>query len=530
MPINESACQALFMEGTVKTIKLRTLSLAAMTSLVLAVAGCSGSGGSGSGNGGTISQGNNAQNAAYLFYQGSIGAVDPANPASPVAVESGAISRATSIFHGTYDPVGMKVSDTLTRTVVYVKGGQFFKVSALKGGGTPTPARLSNETSADTMAGTPTVAADFANHDNAQYIYRTAGGGWRMIKVGMGAADAPMPAKQPLAPLYYKPSGALAGWLAVDGSAVKKFDANFSAGSDVTVVSFADNAEVVDFTIDTVFLKVDGKLYAYNTGSGAVSGVLYTFTASSTAATIATKDGSNIYFADGGKLLSVPLGGAAQAEQIAAETGTIHQLAYTDKKVVYVLDDGAQYKLRTTGKSGVAPGTAPVDLVTAANGEILIFIGARGNLAYFDKISSSGATTAGTVLENGLGRSETPNAFWVGGSFQNIFDTRSEVVPQYFIRAAGITSIVDFRGGQLESFDAATGSRLVVLGTIPQDIHMAEVFANACGNRILLEGRTITGLSSYVSDVFYADLAKGGSLTRVTSTPQVSEHVVPVFN
>jgi len=456
--------------------------------------------------------------------------VDPANPASPVSVESGITNKVTSIFHGTYDPVARKVSDIQTRTVVYVKGGQLFKVSALKGAATPIPVQLTNETSADTIVGTPSAIADFADHNNAQFIYLTAGGAWKMIKVGMSATDTPIPAKQPLKHVYDKSNGALAGWLAIDGSAVKRFDANFSAGSAVTVATFADKAEAVGFTIDIIFLKIDGNLYAYNTANGAISSVLYTFTATTAGDLKATRDGINMYFVDGGKLLSVSLSGTALAEQIGAETGTIVQLAYTDHKVVYVLNDAGQYKIRTTGKSGVVSGTPPVDLATAANGEILIFIGAKGTLAYFDRVSGNGVTTAGTIREDGSGRNETPNAFWVGGSFLNIFDTMSEVIPQYFIRAAGITSIVDFRGGQLESFDAATGNRLAVLGTVPQDIHMAGVFAGVCGSKILLEGRTITSLDTFVSDVFYADLTKGGSLTRVTSTPLVSEHVVPLFN
>lgn len=516
------------MEVTVKTTKLSTLTLVIMTLVILVVAGCSGSGGSGSG--GTLSPGDNTTSSAFLLYQGSIGAVDPANPASPVSVESGITNKVTSIFHGTYDPVARKVSDIQTRTVVYVKGGQLFKVSALKGAATPIPVQLTNETSADTIVGTPSAIADFADHNNAQFIYLTAGGAWKMIKVGMSATDTPIPAKQPLKHVYDKSNGALAGWLAIDGSAVKRFDANFSAGSAVTVATFADKAEAVGFTIDIIFLKIDGNLYAYNTANGAISSVLYTFTATTAGDLKATRDGINMYFVDGGKLLSVSLSGTALAEQIGAETGTIVQLAYTDHKVVYVLNDAGQYKIRTTGKSGVVSGTPPVDLATAANGEILIFIGAKGTLAYFDRVSGNGVTTAGTIREDGSGRNETPNAFWVGGSFLNIFDTMSEVIPQYFIRAAGITSIVDFRGGQLESFDAATGNRLAVLGTVPQDIHMAGVFAGVCGSKILLEGRTITSLDTFVSDVFYADLTKGGSLTRVTSTPLVSEHVVPLFN
>ena len=529
------------MEATVKTIKLATFTLVIMTFVVLVIAGCGGSGGSGtstSGGSGDLPPVNNTTNlppvdnttsSAFLLYQGnSIGAVDPANPASPVSVESG-ITKVTSIFHGTFDPVGKKVSDIHTRTVVYVKGGQFFKASALKGTATPIPVQLANETSAPT-GGAPLVAADFADHNNAQFIYLTSSGAWKMIKVGMSATDTPIPAKQPLKPVYDKSNGALAGWLAIDGSAVKRFDADFSAGSAVPVTTFADKAEAVGITFDIIFLKIDGKLYAYNTASGAISNVLYTFTATTAGDLKSTKDGSNMYFIDGGKLLSVSLSGTAPAEQIGAETGTIVQLAYTDHKVVYVLYDAGQYKIRTTGK--VASGTPPVDLVTATTGDILIFIGAKGTRAYFDKVAATGVATAGTVLEDGSGRGETLNAFWAGSSFQNSFDMMSEVIPQYFIRATGITSIVDFRGGALESFDAATGNRLAQLGTIPQDIHLAGVFAGVSGSKILLEGRTITDLNTYsfVSDVFYADLTKAGSLTRVTSTPLVSEHVVPLFN
>lgn len=226
--------------------------------------------------------------ATYLFYQGSIGAVDPANPASPISVEAGPVSGAATIIHGTYTAATHSVSDLHPRTAIYAKDGKLWKVSALKGGA-PTPVRLSSEDGANTVC-YHTTDVDFANHNNAAYIYSlpgvdatcyTADDTLKMVKVGMSGTEAPidLKTKRPVTAIMDTQTGALKGWLATDGSSLSRYDANF--GNAVQIANFSVGAEeMATYGINRIFLRIDDKLRMYNADTGNLSAPLHTFTSS----------------------------------------------------------------------------------------------------------------------------------------------------------------------------------------------------------------------------------------------------------
>lgn len=469
----------------------------------------------------------------------SIVALDPTTPTFPITVDSGSTGQAIPIPYGTFDPATKEVSGLHIRTVIYEKGGKWFKASALKGGAAPTPVQLSNENGASSLSSNDiTVAADFAEHNNARLIYHLPGPDgffntnddvWMMTKVGMAATAPPITAKEPLAPIYDKVAGALTGWLAIDGNAVKRFDADFTVGTAVTVMNFTTNAMKMDFTFDVIFLRIDNGLYAYNTATGNLSGSIHTFPPfppqPSFFKITTAKDATNLYFLDDG-IYAVSLGGTTIAALIASTTELtqmIESINVTDTKVIYEVrnPESGQSDIRSVLKSG---GT-PTILTTSTN--FLSVVATKGIFIYYNIFIPSRPTGAGFVKDDGSGVTDTPSTFWVGSSFPAIFDPSTSKTPQYLLKASVsvFNAVTGFGGGTLESFDTATNTRQAIIGTIP-----AEIFnMNAVGI-----GANILGIGSGPTpmggDLFYMNLTTNNSLTRITNTPSTAERIISLLD
>lgn len=460
-----------------------------------------------------------ATTAAYLFYKSSLVAVDPSNPGSTVTVDSQQINGAAKISAGTFSPgPPVTVSDLHTYAVIYGgQDGKLYKVSALKSGGTPTKVQVSSETGAATICN-KSGNNDFANPDNSGYIYSLPGTDglcnttddvWRMVKIGMTATTAPVPAKESVMSLNNWQTGAITGFLAKSGNSLNRYDANFDLAATVTtfttlmgVYHYASNGDTV--------LWVDNKLFIYHIGTNTLSNLIYT---SSSTYHNTPIDGTNGYFKDGTSIYKFPLDGSAAATVLATESGTIDKLFYTDSKVVYVSSQGSSSTLKAVSKTG---GTAST-LDSATSGGISIYQ-VSGTRIYYNITTGSGST-AKVANENGTIESSISNAVWTG-AVGGTTVTLGPWTPVWVLRVDGMTG-TGMANGTLKSIDASNNTAVVTLGTVPSDIKSIVFYGN--GNDMLGTGST-NGTSS-TFDIFFMNSDTPNSLVRVTNTPTISEGI-----
>ncbi len=223
-------------------------------------------------------------------------------------IETPAVTNAETIYHGTYNAAIRSLSDVHPRTVIYVKDGKLWKVSALKQN-SPSPAQISSERAANEICGNASTDSDFSNHNNAVYRYSlpgpdgscyTADDIRKMVKVGMSAADAPtnLGNIRPITSIMDPQTGALKGWLAADNGNLNSYDANFTNPSSIKKTSTQDVNYVASAGITRIFLRIYGDLYLYNADTGSLSASLHTFSSPFTSIT-SRHDGESFFFVDG---------------------------------------------------------------------------------------------------------------------------------------------------------------------------------------------------------------------------------------
>ena len=498
------------------------LSTAVLAGLIVvgALNGCSSNGGNSSNNDGGGGGKDDVSAAAYLFYSGSLFAVDPTNPGAPIAVETSDIGLNGTIPSAGFDAASLSVSNIRNHTVVYEKGGQLFKVAASKSAA-PSPTQLSSEADAADLC-EMTYGVDWANVANSQVVYRVRGtdgscGGsddqWRMVRVGLLATDAPVPAKQPVWELVTPSTGALAGWLGVEGKTLYQYDANF--GSPTSLASFTSTVDYVDDRGDTVWLRVDNTLRAYRVADGTLT-TRHTF--SSTPSFVDSQIGDNtLYFADNASVYKVPMDGSADATLVVTDTETVSEMVLTTNRVVYRLGSGS---VKSVLKTGGSPTTLESGTGFASD---LASAGAR---VYYT-VYGADFVVAKVRLEDGTEEAAHSNAMWIGKLYGTAATAGSQVATSRVILAEGVTVSPDLRvgGSSLSSYDAATHTVVAALGSVPSDVEF--LYFGGLGNTVLgMAWATGTGTSTGQQDIFFANTEVAGSLQRVTNTSDKDE--VPV--
>ncbi len=528
------------------------------------LAACGGGGGSdtptiGAGGGG------GATGSGYLFYSGLLGvggsnpgvlyAVDPANPTSPIAVEAGEnaiMGTIRTIRSGSYNGTAQTISDAHSYAVIYAKtDGRFYRISALKSGSL-TPVQVSSESKANQLCTNvggrilldgDTVISDLANPDNSQYVYSLPGmdnncgtgdDEWKMIRLGMGAGDAPVPAKRSLQALTDYATGVISGWMVNDAGGLKHCDTHF-ANCGVSVTSIVSDANVlleIDILGQRYLMEIDDQLFVYDANTKTLSAPLLTISSGSFVGSPVT-DGTTVYFGYETSIYQVPVNGSSMAVEFLAETDHITAMELTASKVIYQV--GAEIK--AVNKAG---GLASL-LVSAASDNVYFFItGSRIYYSIFNPNSlvipmGNDIIKAGIVDENGNVESEFLDAAWVGTTFSTSFDLNDSINrfddPVGVILAEGDGN--DFSGATLKLFDAASGVESVILGTLPTSADLPTFFCGGYEDNVLCSASVnITPAPAlpalpFQSDVFFINSATAGSLARVTNTGDKNE--APLF-
>jgi len=497
---------------------------------------------------------------SYLFYSNSLNAVDPSNPTAPALIEPtadlvqtpGGFRATAEIFRfGTVDIPTKVITNEHNYAVIYPStDGRIYKVSALIAGSLA-PVQVSNESQADQICtnviGGSAVHTDLANVDNSVYLYVLPGPDtncdtnddvWKMVRLGMGATDAPVLAKKVVQDLHDANTAALAGWLVHDSGELQRCDVNFAGCTTVTTVT--DSADWrVQATFDNMLLEIDDELHIYSETANTLSPSRFSIPAG-TVVWVPDSDGTTLYFANGNILYQMPADGSADATVLRTETNDIRQVYAASNTVVYQeVDAGRGVEIKSIAKAG---GT-PVSLATAGTGEDLLLLYVKGDMVYYNSriiivtpVYTIQPVLAGVINENGTGQVEYTEASWSGGIFKTTYDADltirlGELLDKTFLiegyDIAGTSG--GLAGTTVREVDAATGSVGLTIGTLPTTTNIISFQCYGFGADALCSSlNAITPTPAlpalpFQNDVYYVNSDTASSLDRVTNTTDESE-------
>ena len=476
---------------------------------------------------------------AYLFFSTS----DATCPGKLLVVDAGTdvlsniFYPATVFVAGDYNFTSLTVNNIHNHALVYPKTtGNFYKVSALKSSGTPTPTQLSSESSAGKIcsAFAPTEALDFANPDRSQFVYRTPGQNeicndtddvYKMVRLDMGPADAPVTAKEPIGTaLHNWTTGAISGWLVNDAGTLKRCDADFancqasSVASSLKIKSYTSQVSIAGS--NRWLVDLDHVLYVYNGDTNTLSAAVHSMVGGINQVVMAVINDSNKFYFSTGKapneIYVAPVDGTASAMPLAPAAATsINGLALSSANtLLYWTSTEINAVSKTTGIiTSLIAGSSTITMAAVNNSHI-----------YYTAGINEAHPVAGVVKDDGSPEGETLNASWQGFSLVtswNLTDGFATISQaQTIIRAEGYNALgigKGFGGAKLRSFDAATTTEGALVGTLPTDI--VSIYCSSSGANVLCNGSN----ASIQNDVFLLNAVTPNSLVRVTDTPTKGE-------
>ncbi|MBI4693239.1 MAG: PKD domain-containing protein [Gammaproteobacteria bacterium] len=460
---------------------------------------------------------------------------DPANPGTPIVIAgtlpTGADAKSVVVPHGSN--LGPRIATALhNRALVFAIGNSLYKVD-LRQAGSQMPVQLSSENQAGQLCGFPGVAADYQNPDRSAVVYTLPGADgncatsgdndYRLVRMDMTAADAPLPVKRPITAVYDN-SHAHVGWLATDGAGIVLTDAAFQ--SPIAVGAFSGNSDNVqalgvDTANNVVMLKIDAQLRAFNKLTNTLGAPIYTFLDAARPVLFA-QDEYNTYFVDRGTSAStlrrVRSDGSALALLVASETTpilTAPKLFVNSGRLAYLLQSATAglASVRVVNKLG---GT-PANYVTNVAND---FLEVSYNNAFYNVPSGTGFK-AGKIQENGSNKVELVNARWAGALLPTSGDT-ANVRPVRLVRVDRAVSDRD-AGGTVNVIDPTTSLVLRNQGTLPLD---SLKFSLVRGPGAAYAGSTIGASTSIypgtAATSFHLDSEGTGTITPLGAGVQVS--------
>jgi len=424
----------------------------------------------------------------------------------------------TGVLHATWNGFTGSLTEGHLRTILYTSGDRLFKISALKSDPL-TPSQVSSETAATGICDAH-AEFDFNDHNNAVYIYELPGldsscvgdddNVWKMVRVGTKSNDSPIVIKKIVETLYNDFNLSIVGFLAIDGNMLVRCDPTFKICNPIS--PFTTTVESLQYNpfMGVAVLQIDDKLYTYNVGQRALSSSLYTLLTATSASVPSDMDATHFYFADGPKLLKLPLTGLSQAlPPLVEELNNITELQLTMNRVAYIVLSNSStpqtQSLKTISKSG-----GPPTIVVQPTADFLFMMITSRDFVYYQQESTSVA-----VMESGVKR-EVPGGAWIGFTY-----TPSFFLDKVLLRVEGCTAS-SCAGGTLKSADAATNSGEIVLGTWPSDFANPPFFFGIGSDSL---GVAFDGQGT--RDIFYVKPGQTNSLVRVTDTQNISE--LPIF-
>lgn len=506
-----------------------------IAALLLTASGCGSTGGNSGGSGGP-----------WLLYAGAgVYALDGSNPSSAV-VTVDAISNVGGlrvVQRGTYAAATGTVSAVEVYAGIWISGGRILRTSTLAGSMLAT-AQVSSETSVgdpSPLNPTPThlcdteVVTDWSNPGDSRFLYTLAGPDLqcgtsddvvKATRLEAAATDTPVTVPGRRVSVVRAPStGAITGWLAIDGSGrLVRTDAAFA--NPVQLLASAGFAFAIATTPSQVLLLVQsGSTVAvrrFDPNAGTLDATALFTLPGGIVSTVAgrAQDASAVYMIvfDGSSgaysLWRLPLGAtqANSAIQMTSETGRTasSSLWLTTNKVVFIATASGTDSLVAADKSVAGTSPAPALGAASAAGTSLSLVGSAADKVFVN-VLLPGGRTARAVNEAGIDAVAQANAEWVGFAG----DTTA-------LLATGLSAAGSYSGASLSTVDVATVAPGIQLGTVPAGIVSVSRLRWA-GSKGLLRGFTRDATGGMFGEVLFADASAAGSLLRVTNTPTISE-------
>lgn len=502
---------------------IRLLALSTVVA-VLVLAGCGGGGGGG-GSPGAAGPGGAPVGItpSYLLYLGSIHGVDPLSPGSPITLETGNLASSDAFRRfvtGAFDAATVSLSNIHVHTVVYARDdGRLYRLATVRTGTVPVPEPLTNESAAQGICGAES-ADDYQNPLNSRYVYELPGvdadcataadNVWKMARLGMGGAEAPLPARKVVASGNSPTTGALAYWLVVDGGALRRCDPDMIV-CGASLAAVANTAKVLDSFDRHLLLAIDGTVRTYDDEADVLSPILYTGVTD-----LAASDATHFYFLSGTTVQRVPADGSAPAVQMHAAAENLATVWVTTSRVLFSTTSA----LFTMDKT---PGSTPTPLGSVSAGGILVPIVRSGSRLFYSTVDSAGNTTAASILDTGAGLVQVPDAFWGGFSTSG---TQSGLGSAFAIdKVVRVDGIVP--GGasvptvSLRSVDPASGASSLALGSMPTGFLPLGCVGVSDGATLCMA--TDLNPPGTNVDMFFMNVFQQNSLQRVTNTPGLTE-------
>lgn len=495
------------------------------------LAGCGGGGGAFSTTtGGTATA--IADKQVFADATGNLYAAAPRVNPNLVRLDSG-VEGATVVPGAAYDAAAAQLRAIAPRVIVYVKAGRLYRAQR-DATSAFAPVQVSSEATLTPLCGGPTVVAiDWANPDNSLVSYVAPGAlpgchdgdeVRRLVRVGMNSGAVPIDvgAKALLAPTYDGPTGAVTGFVAVDGAALEHCDTSLLRCNVMTTFNNAAVPLALYYASGSwkLALDVDGRLRVYDNATQTLGAALYTFAASPTGL---LADANALYFLDGTRVVKFPFGGTPLV--LTTESDRPAALALTATNVVYL--SASRLTLKAVAKGG---GTPQV-VLALAGANALTLDASAGERVYYHYGDAAGAV----LITAPFTRTKTTRARWLGGTVAATlsFNQTPYTLPPApvggallragvaarVVRAEACPSSVDCAGATVASYDAPSFGASVSLGNLGADTH--DLVVSLLGDAGLASAATDSGI-----DLYYLAAGTAQSLTRMTRTPGIDEFPV----
>lgn len=484
---------------------------------------------------------------SYLFYSNSLNAVDPTNPTAPILIEETenlispfpGVSTAAMFRLGDYDPSTHAVTNEHNHAVIYPRAdGRIFQVSALNSSSL-SPMQVSDESEADTLCTTvmriAPVRRDFTNADNSPYLYVLPGTDnvcstdddvWKMVHLGMSAADSPIFAKKVVSDYLDVNSGVIGGWLVHDDGELKRCNAEFAGCISITQVT-EPVIWFLNINSEIMVLRIANNLHLYSTKNHTLSPARFS-TPTDVFSPVMKSDGTTLYFAIDNLLYQLAGDGTSDATLLHTASSDIATIEIGEDYVLFQLGNNEIQSIAKTG--GIS-----TSLATVTNGQSISLMYAKGTKVYYNKmVVSTGIRPlfAGVINEDSSGVSELADASWFGGLFKTTYDldrttNYSEMLDRIFLQQVNIGGTAGgWEGATIKVVNLATAEIGLTMGTLPESENITSFQCSGFGDNSFCKlDVMLSGFFQMQSDIFFLNATIENSLKRVTDTTDENESV-----
>jgi hypothetical protein len=447
----------------------------------------------------------------------------------------------TSVFETTVQ--GNQISDTHARYSFYFKNSLLYRIDHRSPTGAPAPQRVSTLTTGDVCGqnGRPDAGYFESGLEDVQDPTRswivlhapgadgqcgTSDDNYRAVRAGATSTDVALTiAGRPVLGIVNGTTGALTGVIVVEGSLLRRLDANLANAVTLQTLSSANaSLQDTDFgtTLPGTLLFFDGTgLYGYKLdGSAGAPTLLNTLSADEANGNHSVSSyGGTAYVAlstsTGSRILSITEN--LVVSDLGAGPGSVSQLRVTPTRLVFQGQTGLTSMLRSGGGSVTLASSGAVQGVSGFS--------VAGENVYYTLYSyqPSYGVSVGIVNSDGSNPQTLSNANIIGSTFApsiSISTLRDDGVYAVII-ADGVTGGFNAAGSTVRALNGATRAPLLSYGTLPASpspamayvIEPPEHYGQPGLLTLFAEGNGSSG-----SDLLYFDSDSAGSLIRLTNS------------